>query len=45
MPFNGNKWDVSKLVSYESIMNSAFNEFSKTKIIRLKDAQNETSKN
>lgn len=45
MPFNGNKWDVSKLVSYESIMNSAFNEFSKTKIIRLKDAQNDTSKN
>ena len=45
MPFNGNKWDVSKLVSYESIMNRAFNEFSKTKIIRLKDAQNDTSKN
>jgi len=45
MPFNGNKWEVSKLVSYDSIMNRAFKAFSKTNIIRLKDAPNDTSKN
>tara|TARA_B100001758_G_C18326792_1_gene566442 strand:- start:378 stop:1241 length:864 start_codon:yes stop_codon:yes gene_type:complete len=45
MPFNGNKWDKSKLVSYESIMNIAFKAFSKAHIIRLTDAPNDTSKN
>ena len=45
MPFNGNKWDRSKLVSYASIMDRAFKAFSKAHIIRLDDAPNDTSKN
>ena len=45
MPFNGNKWDRSKLVSYASIMKLTFKAFSKENIIRLNDAPNDTSKN
>ena len=45
MPFNGNKWDRSKLVSHASIMSRVYKIFSKANIIRLKDAPNDTSKN
>lgn len=45
MPFDGNKWNVKKLVSYQEIMKQVANYFSKENIIRLKDAPNDTSKN
>lgn len=45
MPFDGNKWNVKKLVSYQEIMKQVANSFSKENIIRLKDAPNDTSKN
>lgn len=45
MPFNGNKWDMSKLVSYAQVMDRAHAKYSKGLIQRLQDAPNDTSKN
>ena len=45
MPFDGNKWDMSKLVSYNEVMQNVNNSFSESQIERLKDAPNDTSKN
>ena len=45
MPFNGNKWDLSKLVSYAQIMDMVHAHYSKASIKRIQDAPNDTSKN
>ena len=45
MPFDGNKWDMSKMVSYAEVMNFVQSAFNKNDIIRLEDAPNDTSKN
>jgi cyclic pyranopterin phosphate synthase len=45
MPFDGNKWDMSKLVSYNEVMQYVKHSFSEAHIERLKDAPNDTSKN
>ena len=45
MPFNGNKWDLSKLVSYAQIMDMIHAHYSKASIKRIQDAPNDTSKN
>ncbi|NJX14194.1 GTP 3',8-cyclase MoaA [Tamlana crocina] len=45
MPFDGNKWDMSKMVSYAEVMEYVNASFPKDDIIRLKDAPNDTSKN
>ncbi|SHI85146.1 GTP 3',8-cyclase MoaA [Algibacter luteus] len=45
MPFDGNKWDMSKMVSYAEIMNYVNTSFTKDQIVRLQDAPNDTSKN
>ena len=45
MPFDGNKWDMGKLVSYEKIMEYVNVSFPKENIQRLQDAPNDTSKN
>lgn len=45
MPFDGNKWDLKKMVSYAEVMEIATNHFSNKKIERIKDAENDTSKN
>ena len=45
MPFNGNKWDLSKLVSYAQIMDIVHTHYSKASIKRIEDAPNDTSKN
>jgi molybdenum cofactor biosynthesis protein A len=45
MPFDGNKWDMSRLVSYESIMEQVNLKYEKNCIERLQDAPNDTSKN
>lgn len=45
MPFDGNKWDMSKMVSYADVMNEVKSSFSETDLIRLQDAPNDTSKN
>jgi len=45
MPFDGNKWDITKMVSYAQIMQHVNTSFAKTEIERLQDAPNDTSKN
>jgi cyclic pyranopterin phosphate synthase len=45
MPFDGNKWDISKMVSYAEVMNYVNTTFTKDQIVRLQDAPNDTSKN
>ncbi|OEK08171.1 cyclic pyranopterin phosphate synthase MoaA [Flavivirga aquatica] len=45
MPFDGNKWDMSKMVSYAEVMEYVNASFLKENIERLQDAPNDTSKN
>ncbi len=45
MPFDGNKWDLKKMVSYKDVMEKVNKEFSEEEIERLEDAPNDTSKN
>jgi len=45
MPFNGNKWNLNKLVSYEDIMHKASEKYPQKLIQRIEDAPNDTSKN
>ncbi|WP_445955649.1 GTP 3',8-cyclase MoaA [Yeosuana sp.] len=45
MPFDGNKWNMSKMVSYAEVMNYVNGSFSNENIERLQDAPNDTSKN
>ncbi|TWO32723.1 GTP 3',8-cyclase MoaA [Seonamhaeicola sediminis] len=45
MPFDGNKWDMSKMVSYAEVMKYVSEAFKEKDIIRLQDSPNDTSKN
>ena len=45
MPFDGNKWDIKKMVSYQEIMEVANNYYPQQSVIRLQDATHDTSKN
>ncbi len=45
MPFDGNKWDLKKMVSYSEIMKKVNHHYSEAKVERLQDAENDTSKN
>lgn len=45
MPFDGNKWDLSKMMSYAEVMDYVHASFPKENIERLQDAPNDTSKN
>jgi molybdenum cofactor biosynthesis protein A len=45
MPFDGNKWDISKMVSYKEVMECVSSTFSETEFERIQDAPNDTSKN
>lgn len=45
MPFDGNKWDLSKMVSYAEVMTYVNTSFLETDIERMQDAPNDTSKN
>jgi cyclic pyranopterin phosphate synthase len=45
MPFDGNKWDVSKMVSCKTIINKVNKQYPKGLIKRLQDAPNDTAKN
>ena len=45
MPFDGNKWDMKKMVSYKEIKNVVNTSYSEDKVIRIQDAPNDTSKN
>ncbi|MDO6758825.1 GTP 3',8-cyclase MoaA [Tamlana sp. 2_MG-2023] len=45
MPFDGNKWDMSKMVSYADVMKLVHASFEEHQVERLQDAPNDTSKN
>jgi len=45
MPFSGNKWDKSKLVSYATILETLQTVFKPQEIERLQDDINDTAKN
>ncbi|GAB5398453.1 MAG: GTP 3',8-cyclase MoaA [Aureisphaera sp.] len=45
MPFDGNKWNLEKTVSYQEVMNKVHSHFPEDRVIRLQDAPNDTSKN
>jgi len=45
MPFDGNKWDLEKMISYAEVMQKVKGYFSEEQIVRLQDAENDTSKN
>lgn len=45
MPFSGNQWDKSKLVSYAEILEIIQSEYPISNIKRLVDAPNDTAKN
>lgn len=45
MPFDGNKWDKAKMVSYAEIMEIVHSNFNEKQVIRIQDAPNDTSKN
>lgn len=45
MPFSGNQWDKSKLVSYAEIMETIQSKYNVSEIERLQDAPNDTAKN
>ncbi len=45
MPFQGNRWDWSRKVSFDQIMLSAENTFGKSNIKQLKGHRNDTAKN
>jgi len=45
MPFDGNKWDMGKMVSLQAILDKVASHYSEAEIIRLQDAPNDTSKN
>jgi len=45
MPFDGNKWDLKKMVSYAEVMQKVKGYFSEEQIERIQDAENDTSKN
>jgi molybdenum cofactor biosynthesis protein A len=44
MPFAGNKWDKSKLVSYAEILDQAYSHFLSTDIEKLEDEKNYTAR-
>ena len=45
MPFDGNKWDKGKMVSYAEVMDYVNSNFETSQVIRLEDAPSDTSKN
>lgn len=45
MPFDGNKWDMRKMVSYADVMTHVNAAFRPLDVVRLQDAPNDTSKN
>ena len=45
MPFDGNRWDMTKMVSYKEVMGVVHTAFEEGAIERLQDAANDTAKN
>lgn len=45
MPFDGNRWNKDKLVTYNDILEQAYQKWTKEELVRLQDAPNDTSRN
>jgi cyclic pyranopterin phosphate synthase len=45
MPFDGNKWNMEKLVSLEEILKQVYAHYDPSSFIRLQDKPNDTAKN
>ena len=45
MPFDGNKWNLDKMVSYKDIMDYVEKAFVKDEILRIEDKPHDTAKN
>lgn len=45
MPFDGNKWDTSKVVSLDDIFEKIHEKYTANQIIKLEDKKNDTTKN
>ena len=45
MPFDGNKWDTSKVVSLDAILEKVNKNYAESDIIKLEDKKNDTTKN
>ncbi|PCE65823.1 GTP 3',8-cyclase MoaA [Sediminicola luteus] len=45
MPFDGNRWNMDKLVSYQQVLSEVNKNFPIDQVIRLNDAPNDTAKN
>ncbi len=44
MPFDGNKWEWDKKVSYKEILSAVESEFGNAAIVKIKDQKNDTTK-
>jgi len=44
MPFDGNKWNWDKKVSYKEIMNIAHEAFGESLVFKIKDSKNDTAR-
>ena len=45
MPFDGNKWDTSKVVSLKDILSTVNRNYDENQIIKLEDKKHDTTKN
>ena len=45
MPFDGNRWNLDKMVASEKIMETIYAHYDKNQVVRIQDAPNDTSKN
>jgi len=45
MPFDGNKWDTSKVVSLDDVLEKVNENYAESEIIKLEDKKNDTTKN
>ena len=45
MPFDGNKWDTSKVVSLNDILERVHDNYDENQIVKLEDKKNDTTKN
>lgn len=45
MPFDGNKWDTSKVVTFNDVFDRINSRYQKEQVIKLEDKKNDTTKN
>ena len=45
MPFDGNKWNMEKLVSLEEVLKQVYSHYDMSRFVRLNDKPNDTAKN